>query len=264
MTSATENSQARSRPRQRQQLLAVALLALGALLSVATSSSPPAIDATNPSLGASSVDPNQAFEVSFERPVDPSSITDSSARLRREADGAVIPARIELTEGNQRLRLLPDSPLQNSTDYALELELDTITSSDGDTYVGLRYDSTLTEVWETEGLLRIPFTTRSELTVARAFRGEEQELLVYFSEAIDPQTLTPETIQLFDGDQVVPVDFRYHAPEQRLRLLVLRPLDPTVSYRVRLDGAITTPKGETLKGGAGEDLILDGETERLR
>ena len=65
-------------------------------------------------------------------------------------------------------------------------------------------------------------------------------------------------------DQVIPVDFRYHAPEKRLRLLVLRPLDPTVSYRIRLDGAITTPDGESLRGGLGEDLLLDDETERLR
>ena len=251
--------------RTTRTLITVLLLSCAAAFSVATSSSPPVIDAVSPGLGSSSVATDQPLEIQFERAVDPDSVTTDSVRLRRISDGTLIPGTLQVTGANRRVVFTPDTPLEDQTDYALELDLDDLTSEDGDTYVGLRYDTRSSDVWETTGVLSVDFTTRTTLRVARAFLlPDPRELLVYLSEPIDAETLTLATVSLSKDGAPVPIDLRYTDDDNRLRIIPLVDLDPEGQYTLQLDGAISTQAGTTLAAGAGEHLSFHGDTERIR
>ncbi len=241
------------------------LLASAGIFSVATSSPPPVIETVEPGIGASSVKVDEPLEVRFEQPVDGDTVTSDTVRLRRLADDVLVEASLELTEGRYGVRVTPSAALAPQTDYALELDLARITSEDGETFVGLRYDPGSESVWETSGLLSVPFTTRRSLTVARAFRqSEPDEILVYFSEPVDPALLTLEAVRVTLGDEEVDVDLRYNETENRLRLLPLQPLAPSGAYTVHLAGTISTPGGIRLGAGAGDVLEFDPTEERIR
>lgn len=250
-----------------RSLVAVALLGSAGLLSVATSSQPPVIEQVNPAMGDSSVATDQPLEVVFERPVDPASATTESVRLRRLSDDTILEATIERAEGNRRLILRPSARLEAATDYSLELDLETLRSEDGEAYTGLRYDGASESVWETSGVLNVPFTTRRELTVARAFlQADPSEIWIYFSEPVNAASLTLESVSVergADGERLA-VDLRYSEAENRLRVIPLAPLAAEGTYRLRLSAAITTMSGAPLGGGAGDSLELDATSERLR
>lgn len=248
-----------------RSLCVLGLLGAAALLSVATSAQPPVIEQVTPGMGDSSVAVDQPMEVVLERPVDPDTAHTGTVRLRRLHDDAVLEANLERTEGNRRLVLTPTTRLEPGMDYALELDLDGLRSEDGEAYAGLRYDSGAEGVWETSGVLHIPFTTRRELTVARAFlQADPSEIWVYFSEPVDPASLTLETVTLEGGGEGLPLDLRYSETENRLRVIPLAPLGATGTYRVRLSSAIATPDGAALGGGEGEVLELTATDERIR
>ena len=246
-------------------LLLLALLAAAALLCVATSASPPVIDRITPGLGSSSVPVDQPLEIELERPADPDTVSHESVRLRRLVDDALVVATVELTDGNHRIVLGPDAPLDPETDYALELDLARLRDHDGNAYAGLRYDESLRSVWETSGLLRVEFTTRRELRVGRAFVvSDPDELLVYFSEAVDPTAVTTDSISLTTAGGKVSFDVRYNADENRLRVLPLAPLSAGQTYTLTLNADITTPDGATLGSGQGEALSFRLDEERIR
>jgi hypothetical protein len=261
----THRAQPSSLRGQLRTGLGLILLASAGILSVATSSPPPVIETVEPGIGASSVGVDEPLQVRFEQPVDGDTVTTDTVRLRRLADDALVEASLELTEGRYVVRVTPLAPLAPQTDYALELDLARLSSQDGETFVGLRYDEGSESVWETSGVLSVPFTTRRSLTVARAFRqSDPDEILVYFSEPVDPAVLTLEAVRLTLGGEEVAVDLRYNETENRLRLLPLEPLAPSGAYTVHLDGTISTPDGIRLGAGAGDVLELDPTEERIR
>lgn len=258
----------RPRPGSTQALrtgIAVALLALAGALSVATSAQPPVIETVEPGIGASSVAVDQPLEVRFEQPVDGDTVSGDSVRLRRLADDTLVEAELELTEGGRVIRVVPAGALQSQTDYTLELDLNRIASQDGDHFVGLRYDEGSAAVWETSGILSVPFTTRQALTVARAFRQTDpDEILVYFSEPVDPALLSLESVTVTRNGDAVPVDLRYYEGSNRLRVIPLEPLQRDASYTVTLSGDIATPQGARLGSGQGDVLSFEASEERIR
>ncbi len=253
------------RTKTGRTLLLALLLGGAALLSVATSASPPVIDRITPDLGSSSVPVDQPLTIELERPLDPDTLTAQTVRLRSMVDGQLVETSLELTDANHRIVLRPASRLEPQADYELELDLSTLTDSDGNPYAGLRYDESLSSVWETSGLLRVPFTTRQSLTVGRAFLiTDPDEMILYFSEAVDAEALTVESVSLDSDAGQVPIDLRYNAAENRLRVLPLIPLQPGQSYTLRLSADITTPDGAHLAAGEGELLFFRTEDERIR
>lgn len=245
--------------------LVVLLLGGAALLSVATSASPPVIDRITPDLGSSSVAVDQPLTIELERPADRATVTVHTVRLRRKSDGQLVEATLDLEDSNHRIVLRPTARLAPQADYELELDLATLTDTDGNAYAGLRYDESLNSVWETSGLLRVPFTTRQSLTLGRAFLiTDPDEMILYFSEAVDAETLTVGAISLETEAGPVPIDLRYNAAENRLRVLPLTPLTPGQSYTLRLSADITTPDGAHLAAGLGEVLSFRMEDERIR
>lgn len=259
-----QQSASRSAQRTGRTVVLALLLAGAALLSVATSTSPPVIDCITPDLGSSSVPVDQPLTIELERAVDPDTVTAETVRLRR-ADGHLVEASLDLAESNRQIILRPATRLDPQADYELELDLATLADADGSAYAGLRYDESLSAVWETSGLLRVPFTTRQSLTVGRAFlTTDPDEMLVYFSEAVDVEALTVEAVSLSDEAGPVTVDLRYNAAENRLRVLPLTPLLPGQSYTLRLSPSITTPDGASLAAGLGEQLLFRIEDERIR
>lgn len=248
-----------------RSLVVLSLFGAAALLSVATSSQPPVIEKVTPAMGDSSVAVDQPLEVVLERPVAPATATSQTVRLRRLHDGVVMEASLERSEGNRRLILRPAVRLEAATDYSMEIDLDVLRSEDGEAYAGLRYDGAAEGVWETSGLLAIPFTTRRELTVARAFvQTDPSEIWIYFSEPVDPASLTLEGVTLEQDGRALAVDLRYSEIENRLRVIPLSPLGAVGAYQVRLTAAIATPDGAALGGGEGDVLDLDAGDERIR
>ncbi len=246
-------------------LVVALLLGAAALLSVATSSSPPAIDRITPDLGSSSVGVDQPLTIELEQPVNPDTVTGETVRLRRMEDGRLVEATLELAESNHQIILRPTANLLPSSDYELELDLAELADSDGNHYAGLRYDESHRSVWETSGLLRVPFTTRQALVVGRAFLSTDpDELIVYFSEDVDAQALTVDTVSLTGDAGTVILDLRYNAEENRLRVLPLSPLQPGQQYTLTLSPTITTPDGAHLADGAGEQLSFQVDEERIR
>lgn len=248
-----------------RSLVGLALLGAAALASVATSAQSPVITRVTPAMGDSSVAVDQPLEVELERPVDPDSATPETVRLRRLSDDALVEATLERAEGGRRLVLRPTAPLAQKTDYALELDLGALRSEDGEAYAGLRYDVGSASVWETSGVLSVPFTTRAALSVARAFlQDDPSEILVYFSEAVNPATLTLESVTVEQGGVPVPIDLRYSEAENRLRLIPLAPLRDSGTCTVRLSASIASATGGALGGGAGDELRFDPTEERIR
>lgn len=245
--------------------IALIILATAGILSVATSAQPPVIETVSPGIGSSSVAVDQPLEVRFEHPVDADTVTAQTVRLRRLQDNTVVEVDLELTEGRRVVRVIPKAALEHQTDYALELDLGGLTSEDGDSFVGLRYDQGSESVWETSGILAVPFTTRRALTVARAFRqADPDEILVYFSEPVSPALLSLESVAVTRDGDAVPVDLRYFEGENRLRIIPLEPLQANASYTVTLSGAIATPAGAKLGDGRGDVLSFEASEERIR
>ncbi len=260
-------TQSTTQPRNKtgRTLLLALLLGAAALLSVATSASPPAIDRITPDLGSSSVPVDQPLTIELERAVAPDTVTAQTVRLRRMSDGQLVAATLDLDDDNHHIILRPTAHLEPQTDYELELDLATLTDADGNAYAGLRYDESLSSVWETSGLLRVPFTTRQSLTVGRAFLiTDPDEMILYFSETVDAEALTVESVSLWSEQDQVTIDLRYTASENRLRVLPLTPLQPGRTYTLQLSAGITTPAGASLAAGAGEVLFFHTEDERIR
>ncbi|MDY0004215.1 MAG: Ig-like domain-containing protein [Polyangia bacterium] len=246
-------------------LCVLGLLGLAAFLSVATSAQRPVIERVTPAMGDSSVAVDQPIEVVFERPLDPATASSTTVRIRRLGDEAILEASIDLSEGNRRLTLRPSARLEAATDYALELDLDSLKSEDGETFAGLRFDQGSQSVWETSGVLSVPFTTRRELTVARAFlQADPSEIWIYFSEPVDPASITLESLSLEAGGEGLAFDLRFSEAENRLRVIPLGPLGAETSYQIRLAASISTPDGAALGGGEGDLLELDLGKERIR
>lgn len=249
-----------------QTLLVVGLLAAAGLLSVATSSPRPAIVAVSPGLGSSSVAVDQALDIQFDEPVDQDTVSGSTISLVRRADSLEIRGTFSFTEGDRRVIFTPFENLAPDTDYTLALDLGRLRSKDGETFSGLRYDARSSEVWETAGVLHIPFTTRRNLSVARAFvKPGAEDILVYFSEPVEPASVTRENVSLIDGSgEEVSIDLRYSELDNRLRIVPLSPLAPGSEYTLTLDGDIRAVAGAGLAGGVGDALTFEISEERIR
>ncbi len=260
----TPTSQLPTSPGRARAGLSLLLLSAAALLSVATSASPPVIDRITPALGSSSVQVDQPLTVELERAADPRTVTSQTVRLL-DSRGAVVPSTLELLESGRVILLRPVEPLHVGSDYELVLDMEGLADRDGNVYVGLRYDESRSDVWEVSGLLRVPFTTRKDLVVGRGFLvTEPEELLLYFSEEVDPRAITTSTVTLSSDAGPVNVDLRFGSETNRLRVLPLEPLDPQRQYTLSLSPSIATPIGLPLNDGAGEHLTFRLDDERIR
>ncbi len=101
--------------------------------------------------------------------------------------------------------------------------------------------------------------------VARAFVTQDpRELLVYFSQPVDPELLNTDVISLESPGGSVDIDLRYNAEENRLRIIPLAPLDDQLTYTLGLDRDITDLDGARLGAGRGEQLTFTPDEERIR
>lgn len=84
-------------------------------------------------------------------------------------------------------------------------------------------------------------------------------ITVVFSEALDPDSVTPETVQLFDGDDQVEGVLQLTGSNQQVSFQPQRPLDLWVKYRLQISSEVRDASGaELLEEVSSSFTVRDG------
>ncbi len=96
-----------------------AALASNVTWTFTTPGPPPTVTARTPAAGATGVDVDSGVSADFDRPLDQSTVTDSTATLT--GPGGAVPASVSYDPGNNRITIQPSGALSTSTTYTASL-----------------------------------------------------------------------------------------------------------------------------------------------
>lgn len=204
----------------------------------------PQVASVTPSDGAVDVAPGIVVSVTFTVAIDPATLTPYSLRLQDEG-GSEVPGALTLSDDGLTASLVPAAPLYEGKAYSVEVTRQ-IRDDNG---IPLDIDGTDSTLISTFSILAIAPTVVSvtpddEATVAPDLAAIE----VTFSEAMDPDTITPATFLLNDMQGSV----SYDPKTLTARFDIEGSLLPKRAYTVFVAGTVTDAAGIPM----GEDRIV--------
>jgi hypothetical protein len=168
----------------------------------------PTVTGTSPNAGSNDVGIGTLVTATFSEAMDAATISASTFELR-EAGGALVAAAVTYDAATNTATLAPDSALTSSTAY-------TATVKSGDNGVKDAAGNPLEddETWSftTEaGDVTLPTVTGTSPTDGDSNVGVGTAVTATFSEAMDPDTITPSTFELRDAGALVSAAVTYDA-----------------------------------------------------
>lgn len=197
----------------------------------------PTVTATAPQADAISADPAANITASFSEAMDPASITATTFELRDPA-GAVVPATVTYNGSTGRAVLDPTAALAGGTRYTATVKGGPDGVADA---AGNPLAQDLTWSFRTSGAnTTAPLVTATTPTAGATGAKVDANLTVVFSEAMDPASITPATVELRDAaGNAVATTVSYDAATTSAIVVPSAPL------------AFATQHTVTVRGGAG-------------
>jgi RHS repeat-associated protein len=215
-----------------------------------SSTSAPQVTGVSPQNGTTGVPINAQAVIQFNEPVNASELSGVSL----SAGGGTINMSQNLSNGNQRLTLVPAVPLSPGTAY-------TLTIAGVQDLAGNVLASPVT----------VSFTTGTgaDLTAARVASvnpvnnvsavSANSTVTVTFSKVIDPLTVTTGTMQLIPTSTSIPVVGTVSSSGATATFTPNQPLDLLTQYMVQLTSGITDMEGQSLYGGSYSSYFTTGQ-----
>lgn len=227
-------------------LLRFSVIAVAALFCAATSYVYDEVVEITPLPGESAVDVDQIPTLTLTARVEPG---DAEVTLVRAADGSAVAGEVVQERGDDgyfRLRYVPAAPLAAATDYRLVVAggLDGFYYYDPITNESIAFGGD-----DQPNRLEVPFSTRSAPAVRHTRRYDgHAHLYLSFSQDMDPQSFTPETVRVFlDGPEEAPLTIAYDGGPAHLLDITMRRVDfadAVVLFDgvVAMDGTVMPPE----------------------
>jgi hypothetical protein len=208
---------------------------------------PPDVASTVPADGATGIDQSTAVNVRFTEPMDRTTLTAANIRLRRGAD--VIAAAIAIAPTDDEVTLTPTLPLPLNAAISIvvssavrDVAGNTMTADRQATFTTASPDSEPPRVSSTSpvaGAIDVPLVA---------------PVVVTFSEAIDPGTVTPQSFRVLAGGAALSGTLSVTAGETQARFTPDAPYAAETVITAELTDAITDRFGNALVNTDGSAL----------
>ena len=212
-----------------------------------TSTSAPQVLGVSPANGMTAVPINAQVVIEFNEPVDGTTL--SGVTLT-----GVTNLTQNLTNGNQRLSLIPTVPLSASTSY-------TLTVSGVQDLSGNTMSAPFTASFSTGTTADLtPAQVVSETPASNATGvSTSTTASVTFSKVVDPLTLSSSTMQLVATSTGIPVSGAVSSNGSSASFTPNEPLDSLTRYLISLTNGVTDMEGQSLYGGSFSSYFTTGQ-----
>ena len=208
--------------------------------SASSSSDTKYISSRDPDNNDTDVKVNTDIVVKFDRDMDESTMKESNIVLKETDRGTEVNTTVDYSDSKRILTITPRSSLKDNTDYTIILE-DSIRDDDGD-----RIDNEIkwyfsTKKGSTTSTSSTPSTVfANDMTPKSGATGVSltAALKVVFSGALDPSTLTGDSVKLQKAatSEVVTTGREYKTTDNSINLYLLQPLASNTVYNVIING----------------------------
>jgi hypothetical protein len=219
--------------------------------TAAADTTAPLISARTPAAGATAVATNSVLTLSFNEAMDPATVNGSTFVLRN-AGGTLVPAGVSYNAATRVATLTPSSALAPSSTY-------TATAVGGGTEPRLKdlAGNALAASSQWSFTTVVTDTTPPTISAAVPASGATgvstaSNVVVSFSEAMDPASITSSTIELRNSatSALVGASVSYAAATQSATLAPSAALAAGTSYTVTVRGGSTEPRVKDSAGNA--------------
>jgi hypothetical protein len=218
----------------------------------------PSLVRTSPAIQAAQVPLNALVDLEFDEALDPGSVSTETVFLREGSpNGADVPVVVSLRMGGRVVRLVPSGPLSADSIYYSVLTTG-LRDLDGVSPAAPTYSSyffTGTDVDQAA-----PAVVSVSPPDGTTGVGVNASIRVRFSEAINPLTVTGETVRVTDGVQVaVPSTIRFGTGNQDVEIVPHAPLTSAQPHTIMVSGVedpagnAVVPRTTGFTTGAGPD-----------
>jgi RHS repeat-associated protein len=214
-----------------------------------TSTGTPQVTGVSPANGTTAVPINAQVVIQFNESVNGAQL---SGVTLSSGSGAVNVSQ-NLTNGNQRLTLVPVVPLSPSTSYTLNVS--------GVQDLSGNLMPSMTASFTTGTGADLSPTTVAVVTPANNASGVSASaaVTVTFSKGIDPLTVTTTTMQLVPTSTSIPVPGTVSSTGATATFTPNQPLDLLTQYVLQLTNGITDLEGQSLYGGSFTSYFTTGQ-----
>lgn len=208
----------------------------------------PAVEVTNPVDGATDVPVNVPVRVRFTKPIDPTTV-DANTFALQSASGATVACAITVSTDDQVVTFTPLRPLEAGADYTLTISaelVDGLGHPVSGAPVMLHFTSGGAVDVSNPQVARVSPPSGSDNVPPNAV------LEVEFTEAVDPTSVSPSSLQLieFDNSEHVPFSLTLDSSGRILRLTPTRPLFAGLVHQVHVLSSVTDVAGNQLSNGS--------------
>lgn len=204
----------------------------------------PQVAAVVPASGAVDVPLDTIISITFTVPVNPTTVTPYSLRLK-DAEGRMVGAVLDLSDDGTTVSMEPVMLLAEGKDYTIEVTRQ-IQDANGIPLDNGGKDSLIVSEFST---IAIPPTVVAVNPEDHATVSPDlAAITVTFSEAMDPATITPSTFLLSDAEGEV----SYDPDTLSARFALTEPLVPQHTYTLFVAGMVADMSGVPM----GEDRIV--------
>jgi len=149
---------------------------------------PPLVASTNIANGEIDVALNSDFEITMVEDVAASTISSSSAYMKKSSDGAIVLATVSYSASDRKVTISPNSNLTECTFYNVTLA-DDVTDTQGNRMTARSF---------TFDTLRPPTVSSTSPDSGDSNIATSSDITITFSESMDSSTLNTATISVFD------------------------------------------------------------------
>jgi YVTN family beta-propeller protein len=203
--------------------------------------SPPIVLSVSPGDGAGEVDVSSQILIAFSEPVDKTTVNESTCYLSVEGTPVTLQPVPTMMDNDQKVLLTPVIPFTHSTTYTLNITSG-VTDLRGNGLSGLYTSTFTTEDPDVDA----PYVT--EVIPADSSEGifPTANIVVIFSEPIDPSTLEAGFTLGTVGDPDVPVSFSLDPTGSVVTFDPVNTLSEGTTYSVILTGDVLDLSGNSL------------------
>jgi hypothetical protein len=222
------------------------------------------VEEVSPAPGSQGVAVTEPVVIRFDMPLDRGSVASGAVLAQRLDSGESVPVDVELDAAGTRLtvRPAPAWPLNRTVQVCLS---ERIRTEAGGALSAYRVDPEFELFEAIRGTVCYEFTTEEGLSVRRAYLLAEQgQVMVYFSQDVDPESISAAAVMLVTSSGQVEAEFRYSPTRNRLAVYVSDQLSITEPLSIQLPGSIRTDDGHQLAVGEGETLDVHYPQIRIK
>jgi hypothetical protein len=196
------------------------------------------VTARTPAPGASAADSEGTVQVTFDRPLDPSTVDSSQLRVTRP-DGSAVAGSVSYDAATRRVTFKPDEPLDGNTTFRVTVG----TQIAGWSGAGLATADSWTFTTGPGAALRIT----SRTPAAGDSRVDyDASVKVTFNRSLDPATVTTSSISLASSSGPVPAQVSYDSQRRTVTITPSAPLESAASYWATVSRSVTARDGTAL------------------